>query len=102
MLMYAIEDFFHYLQIERGLSENTIISYRRDLTQYIHYLKENRQKTDWKTVHRNDIASFLLSLKESGRSSATIARTTSSIRAFHQFLIREQLVEHDASLHINR
>jgi len=100
MLTYAVEDFFHYLQIERGLSENTIISYRRDLSQYVHFLKENRQKLEWKSVNRNDIAGFLYELKENGRSSATIARATSSLRAFHQFLIREQLVDHDASLHI--
>lgn len=100
MLMYAVEDFFHYIQIERGLSENTIISYRRDLSQYAHYLKEKRQKRDWKTINRNDISSFLFSLREEGKSSATIARTVSSIRALHQFLIREQLVDQDASLHI--
>src|SRR5690625_1098992 len=100
MLSYELEDFFHYIQIERGLSENTIISYRRDLSQYVQYLKEKRQKQDWKNVHRHDISSFLFSLKEDGKSSATVARTVSSIRAFHQFLIREQIVNHDASLHI--
>ncbi|MFP3489432.1 tyrosine-type recombinase/integrase, partial [Staphylococcus sp. SIMBA_130] len=39
-------------------------------------------------------------LKDSGKSTATITRHVSSIRSFHQFLIREQIVTHDPSLHI--
>ncbi|MCG1029838.1 site-specific tyrosine recombinase XerD [Virgibacillus halodenitrificans] len=100
MLKDTVSDFLHYLQIERGLSENTLISYKRDLTQYINYLSKVELKSDWATVHRNDIIAFLQMLKDAGKSAASIARYTSSIRAFHQFLIREQLVQQDASLHI--
>ncbi|MBD1222671.1 site-specific tyrosine recombinase XerD [Virgibacillus halodenitrificans] len=100
MLKDTVSDFLHYLQIERGLSENTLISYKRDLTQYINYLSKVELKSDWATVHRNDIIAFLQMLKDAGKSAASIARYTSSIRSFHQFLIREQLVQQDASLHI--
>jgi len=100
MLKFAFEDFFHYLQIERGLSENTLKSYRRDLNQYCHYIDKVVQKQDWKTVNRSDIIGFLHMLKDDGKSSATISRTISSIRSFHQFLIREQLADEDPSLHI--
>src|SRR5699024_4050948 len=92
--------FYHYLQIERGLAENTIISYRRDLNQYIQFAKEKKQMTDWKQMKRTDIVQFLYSLKEDGKSTATIARMISAIRAFHQFLIRDRIVDTDASLHI--
>ncbi len=100
MLTDAVEDFFHYLKIERGLSDNTIISYRRDLTQYVQFIKKSQQIVDWQRVQRRDIVAFLLHLKEDGRSSKTIARVTSALRSFHQFLIREQMVDHDASLQI--
>jgi|SRR5690625_64644 len=100
MLYNALDDFFHYLQIERGLAENTLISYRRDLNQYVQYMKEQRQFKNWNQVKRTDIVTFLYSIKEKGRSTATIARMISSIRSFHQFLIRDRLVETDASLHI--
>ncbi|AIF43513.1 site-specific tyrosine recombinase XerD [Virgibacillus sp. SK37] len=100
MLKDAVSDFLHYLQIERGLSDNTLISYKRDLNQYINYLGKIELKSDWATVHRNDIIAFLQMLKDAGKSAASISRYTSSIRAFHQFLIREQLVQQDASLHI--
>jgi len=100
MLQDAIEDFFHFLQIERGLADNTLASYRRDLEQYVLFVKEQKGYAKWNEVARADIASFLYRLKKQGKSTATIARMISSIRSFHQFLIRDRLVDHDASLHI--
>lgn len=100
MLNDAFEDFFHYLQIERGLSDNTLQSYRRDLIQYQKYIDKVIQKSHWHSVYRTDIVGFLHMLKDSGKSSATISRAISSIRSFHQFLTREQIVDHDPSLHI--
>src|SRR5690625_5126733 len=100
MLTHAFEDFFHYLQIERGLSENTLKSYRRDLQQYYRYIDKVMQKSRWETVNRSDIIGFLHMLKDDGKSAATISRNTSTIRLFHQFLIREQIVDQDPSLHI--
>lgn len=100
MLKYAFEDFYHFLQIERGLSENTLKSYKRDLGSYLQYIEKVSLKTDWEHIVRTDIVGFLYMLKDDGKSSATIARHIASIRSFHQFLIREQIVQQDASLHI--
>lgn len=100
MRMDAIEDFFHYLQIERGLSQNTIQSYKRDLSAYIAYLRKNKETIDWETIERRDIVQFLYSLKDANKATATISRTISTIRLFHQFLIREQITRNDPSLHI--
>lgn len=100
MMKDTLEDFFHFLQIEKGLSNNTIISYQRDLKQYMFYIQEKRAKKNWDAVKRHDILSFLYTLKDAGKSSATISRCISSIRSFHQFLIWEKLVQHDACLHI--
>lgn len=97
MLHDAMEDFFHFLIIERGLADNTITSYRRDISQYVDYLNE-QEKADWQAVNRNDIVAYLYLLKKQGKSASTIARTISSVRSLHQFLIREQLVTIDASL----
>lgn len=100
MLKYATEDFYHYLQIERGLSDNTITAYRRDIDKYCIFIVKEIKKKDWKFVTRLDIVSFLRQLKEEGKSSATIRRTTSSLRMFHRFLYREEIVEIDVSQHI--
>lgn len=96
----TIDDFFHYLQIERGLSINTLQSYRRDIKQYCSFLETDCQITDWKQVDRSHILKYLYNLKDHDRSQATIARALSSIRLFHQFLVREYQFVTDASLHI--
>jgi integrase/recombinase XerD len=97
---YAVEDFFHYLQVERGLSRNTLLSYRRDMKQYYQYLKSTHQLTHWEDVTRNHVLQFIYSLNDQGKSSATLARILSTIRLFHPFLIREYQMKEDPSLHI--
>ncbi|MFG6118530.1 MULTISPECIES: site-specific tyrosine recombinase XerD [Thalassobacillus] len=100
MLKHALEDFFHYLTVERGLSENTIKSYQRDLRQYGEFLDDSFSINDWDEVSRSHIMQYMYHLTDEGRSSATIARLLSSLRLFHQFLVREKLSSHDPSLHI--
>src|SRR5690625_5253337 len=100
MYTHSLEDFLHFLQIERGLAQNTLISYKRDLTQYTNYIFTQLKKSNWDAVVRMDILTYLYKLKDEGKSTATISRSISSIKAFHQFLVREQIVQHDASLHI--
>lgn len=99
MLNHAYNDFFHYLQIERGLSDNTLKSYKRDLNRYTKDMSIGKHST-WNEITRADIVGFLYKLRDEGKSSATIARTISAIRQFHHFLLREEIVNHDATLHI--
>ncbi|WP_042145795.1 site-specific tyrosine recombinase XerD [Paucisalibacillus sp. EB02] len=99
MLNHAYNDFFHYLQVERGLSDNTLVSYKRDLNRYTEKMTKE-QHASWNEIHRVDIINFLYQLRDEGKSTATIARTISSIRQFHHFLLREEIVNHDATLHI--
>ncbi|MBE9387893.1 site-specific tyrosine recombinase XerD [Vagococcus salmoninarum] len=94
-----LNDYIHYLQVERGLSDNTIVSYRRDLEQYLDFLAEN-QITTWETVDRFFIMSFLKKLTVEKKSSATITRMVSSLRKFHQFLRQERYTDNDPMQHI--
>ncbi|MEC2070684.1 site-specific tyrosine recombinase XerD [Alkalihalophilus marmarensis] len=96
-----VSEFLHYIQIERGLAENTIQSYRRDLLNYAKFLQNVIDIQTFKDVTRHMIVDYLFFLKEKGRAEATIARTIASIRAFHQFLLREKLSEQDPSVHLD-
>lgn len=100
MLKDAMEDFFHYLQIERGLAANTLQSYQRDLASYLLYIEKKTLKQTWNQVTRGDIVSHLYQLKDDGKSAATLARNLSAIRAFHRFLLQDGIVKEDPSLHI--
>lgn len=93
-----LKDFIHYLLVERGLSNNTIVSYERDLKSYYKYLVEIQQIESFNNVTRLHIIQFLKYLKEAGKSSKTIARHTASIRSFHQFLLREKQADQDPSV----
>jgi integrase/recombinase XerD len=95
-----LDDFIHFLVVERGLSKNTIVSYKRDLNSYINYLKNVEKLKDLNGVQRPEIVHFLKFLKDSGKSSKTLARHIASIRAFHHFLLREKAVDHDPTVHI--
>lgn len=95
-----LKDFIHFLMVEKGLAKNTIVSYERDLKSYMHYLNNNESVHQLNEVQRVHIVHFLGFLKEQGKSSKTLARHIASIRAFHQFLIRDKATDHDPSVHI--
>ena len=95
-----IRDFLHYLVVERGLAENTIQSYSRDLLQYKTYINEIESVSDWNRVTYQMITQYLYSLKDKGRKATTLARQIASIRSFHRFLIREGICSHDPSDHV--
>ncbi|MFC0558223.1 site-specific tyrosine recombinase XerD [Halalkalibacter alkalisediminis] len=96
-----ITEFLHYIQVERGLAKNTIQSYERDLKQYELFVKNVENTMDINQIDRQTILHYLYFLKEQGRAETTIARSIASIRAFHQFALREKLAEQDPSVHLD-
>ncbi len=95
-----LKDFIHFVMVEKGLAKNTIAAYERDLKSYTQYLKNVEKIESLNEAQRVYIVHFLGFLKEQGKSSKTLARHVASIRAFHQFLIREKATDHDPSVHI--
>lgn len=99
-MVHEIAEFLHYIRVERGLATNTIQSYQRDLKQYEQYLKNVEGVGTMKDIDRQTIVHFLYHLKEQGRAETTVARMIASIRAFHQFALREKLADQDPSVHL--
>ena len=95
-----INDYLHYLTIERGLSLNTRKSYERDLLQYLHYL-EDEQITSWQDVDRYVVINYLEKMHDEKKAPATVTRMITSLRRFHQFLRQELLTDHDPMQHID-
>ncbi|MFB9761984.1 MULTISPECIES: site-specific tyrosine recombinase XerD [Bacillaceae] len=95
-----LKDYMHYMLVEKGLSQNTIVSYERDLKSYIKYLQKVEQLSSLAEVTRLHIIGFLQGLKDANKSSKTMARHIASVRSFHQFLLRERVLERDPSVHI--
>lgn len=85
-----LNEFLNYLWVERGLSRNTINSYKYDLSQFLAYLVE--QKTDIKQVSQNVILRYLSLQKEQGRTARTISRYLAAIRSFYRYLLQEHYI----------
>ena len=82
-----LDSYLRHLTIERGLSKNTITSYRTDLFKYLAFL-ESRNK-DLLNVNADDIDKFVSSLNQAGAASSSSARAIASIRGLHKYLILE-------------
>jgi integrase/recombinase XerD len=95
-----LEAYIHYLVVEKGLAQNSTKAYERDLSKYILYLQNVEAIVILKDVKKSNILHFLHHLNDQGRSNSTMSRMLSSIRSFHQYLIREAIVSHDPSVHI--
>jgi integrase/recombinase XerD len=89
-----IETFLNYLSVERGLANNTILSYRADLVSYMDFL-ETRHVDALSKINKNDITNFMLSQKDRGVSANSISRRLAAIRMFHRFLVRERIINSD-------
>lgn len=83
-----VKKFIQFSAIEKGLSENSLDAYRRDLTRYVEYLDDsNVESAD--DITSDHILGLLIKLQEFGLSNASIAQNMSAIRQFHHFLIGE-------------
>ncbi|RJP29794.1 MAG: site-specific tyrosine recombinase XerD [Candidatus Omnitrophota bacterium] len=95
-----IDVFLNYLSVERGLSRNTIVSYREDLENYIRFLEKNNI-TVLSKASKNDIVNFMLHQRGRGISPTSIARRLAAIRMFHRFLVRERITKADPTVLID-
>ena len=87
-----LDQFLHYLVVEKGLSKNTIEAYSHDLSRFLDYLREKGVK-QCRDIGKFDIRGFLLSLKRKNLSTKSIGRDLSAIRTFFRFLIQEGILE---------
>ncbi|PRY17784.1 site-specific tyrosine recombinase XerD [Kineococcus rhizosphaerae] len=92
-LATAVRDYLGHLEVERGLSANTLGAYRRDLARYVRFLA-GRGLTDPSDVDEPVVAAFVVALRsgEDGGTPLTAssaARTASAVRGWHRFLHAE-------------
>ncbi len=91
-----VDEFIHFLSVERGLAENTLSSYRRDLLTFIEFLK-SKKINSFQEISRADLSDYLFMLRTKGRAPSTISRNLASIRTFCQFMIKEGFINNDPS-----
>ncbi len=93
-------DFLGYLELERGLSRNTLEAYRSDLQQYADFLE--RHGLDPLEVNTVDLMEFISELatatpERPAAAPATLQRKIACLRSFYRHLRREQIIDRDPS-----
>jgi integrase/recombinase XerD len=96
---WAIESFLAYIGSERGLAPKTVEAYRHDLFLLGRFLSENGGE-GFEAVAREDLFSFLASLKKEGYATASLSRTLVAVKVFFRFLLKEGVIESDPTLHL--
>jgi len=91
-------DFLAHLELERGVSRNTLTAYRSDLLSLGEFLQ--RSEVDALKARHGDLAAHLSELavadgERPARSAATLQRKAACIRSFYTHLRREELIDHD-------
>lgn len=97
----GVHDYLSHLTVERGLADNTLRSYRRDLRRYLDFLA-GRGLTDPVEITEGLIEAFLGSLRTGDDEhvplgTASAARTIVAVRGLHRFWLREQIVPTDVT-----
>ncbi len=86
---FVITRYITFLDVEEGLSPNTIEAYLHNTNRYIGWLKDNNIN-DPGAVNRESVLDFLETLEEMGLSKNSLTRNFAAIKSYHQFLLREQ------------
>ncbi|OFY49487.1 MAG: site-specific tyrosine recombinase XerD [Bacteroidetes bacterium GWF2_41_31] len=84
-----------YLQLERGLSVNTLEAYLHDVDLFLRFLEESGQTSGLNTIKLENLQDFIGFITEMELGSASQARVISGIKAFFRYLVIEKLVETD-------
>lgn len=91
MLDQAVKEFEYEVKMGSGLAQNSIVSYIRDVRDYVTYLKHVRGIDHFDYVTTKDIQNYFMTLRKKHYAHSSMARKRSAIRRFHQFLVDERM-----------
>ena len=94
-----IDKYIDSLWLEKGLSQNTLDSYQRDLKALTKWLDESNRSLQ--SVRREDMLKYLADRMGSGIKARSTARALSCLRSFYRYLLREKLIKVDPTLRID-
>lgn len=99
-LSVEINEYLDALWLQRGLSENTLAAYRRDLAQTEQWLINNKRSNRLIDASADDLGAFNATRSEQGLARRSAARWLSSVRGFYRYFLREQRLQEDPTQHL--
>ena len=94
-----IDQFVDYLKNEKRMSQNSLEAYKRDVVDFSKFCQEKGNDNILK-ISNGEIVSYLLTLKNFGKSAATINRKLASIRSLYKYFIEKGLINKNPTANI--
>src|SRR5437870_1738991 len=80
-----VREFLTYIQVEKGLSANTLQSYQRDLARLQAWTEKNGKRIE--KLERKDLREWIARMSRDGLAPASVSRAVSALRGFYRFLM---------------
>lgn len=93
-----LDEFLYDIKNDKGLSNNTLESYGRDIKQFYVYINTNNITIF--NVNKTNIIAYLLFLQKNGKATSSISRSLAGLRSFYQFVLRNKYMEKDPTLNL--
>ncbi len=92
MSMQFLSEYLDFLEIEKGLSNNTLEAYRRDLNDFLNYCDE-KNISGPNGIQRSDINGYIRNLRENDYMPSSVNRKIASFRGFFKWLCANEICE---------
>lgn len=93
MNVQILSEYLEYLEVEKGLSENTLEAYRRDLTDFLEFCG-----ADIREIQRSHLNGYIRNLREKEYSSTSVMRKIASLRGFFKWLCASEICRTNPTL----
>ena len=93
MNVQVLSEYLEYLEVEKGLSENTIEAYRRDLSDFLEFCN-----IDVTRIQRNHLNGYIRNLREKEYSPTSVMRKIASLRGFFKWLCTSEICQTNPTL----
>lgn len=97
MDVQTLSEYIDYLEVEKGLSENTLEAYRRDLASFLDFCHSRGMK-EFSDVKRTDLNTFVLKLHDEKYSPTSIMRKIASLRGFFKWMSANDVISSNPAL----
>lgn len=91
----TVSKFLDFLKTEKGSSDNTVASYRRDVSNLIDYLESNSISLN--KINNTNLNTYIMYLEKKGRAPSTISRNVASIHCYFGYLYKNKIIDQDPS-----
>ena len=96
-----LSEYLEFVEVEKGLSANTIAAYRSDLTVFLDYCSE-RCISDVADISRNNLNSYIIALRQGNINPRSVVRKIASLRGFFKWLSSNEYIKNNPAIFLEQ